>query len=142
MSQTSKTLKGLSVNLDRLVYFNKPDLSRGETSHMFIYFLTISNLSKTTVTLKGRRWVIHYEDGKQNIVDGQGIVGKEPTLAPGESFSYNSYHTSACNCRAHGSFHGTDSFGMAIHVRIPEFQMNIPSDTTGNGPKEIKPAES
>jgi ApaG protein len=138
VSQTSKEIKGLSVALDRLVYFYEPNKLKVDTGHMFIYFITISNLSQTTVTLKGRRWVIKDEDGRQNIIDGQGIVGKEPKLATGESFSYNSYHTSSSNCAAHGSFHGIDSSGAAIHVRIPKFQMNIPPDAASGGLKEIK----
>ena len=140
MSQTSKEIKGLNVVLDRLVYFHQLDKQRVDDEHVFVYFITIHNLSQTIVTLRGRRWIIECEDRRRNIIDGDGIVGKEPTLATGESFSYNSYHVSSCNCTAHGSFHGIDSSGNAIHVRIPKFQMIIPSDTANGNFKEIKPA--
>lgn len=136
--QTSKEIKGLRVALDRLAYFREPGRSKVGAEHTFIYFITISNLSQTTVTLNGRRWVIKYENGHQNIIDGEGIVGKEPTLACGESFSYNSYHGTACNGTAHGSFHGLAASGAAIHVRIPKFQMIIPPNTTSGELKEIK----
>ena len=138
MSQTSKEIKGLSVALNRLVYFHEPEKTKVGAEHAFIYFITISNLSQTTVTLNGRRWMIKYENGHQDIIDGVGIVGKEPTLACGESFSYNSYHTATCNCIAHGAFHGFEASGFAIHVRIPEFQMIIPPDAKGGELKEIK----
>ena len=138
MSQTSKEINGLRVILDRLVYFRKFDKLETDIVHVFVYFITVSNFSQAAVTLKGRRWIIKYEDGHQTIIDGQGIVGKEPMIPSGESFSYNSYHTPYCNCIAHGSFHGTNASGEMIHVRIPEFQMNIPPDSYQSGPKEIK----
>lgn len=128
MTSSSKELYGLRATLDRLVYFHDPNELETDPPHAFIYFITIANLSNTTVTLNGRRWVIKCDDGHQNVFEGQGIVGKEPTLAPGESFSYNSHHVAHENCRADGSFHGIDSSGDPIHVRIPSFKMEIPAE--------------
>ena len=139
MNQTSKEIKNLRTTLDRLVYFHKPEKLKINNEHAFIYFITISNFSQTTVTLKCRRWIIRYEDGRRDVIDGEGIVGKEPRIAPGESFSYNSYHTTNCNCVAYGAFHGIDSMGRVIHTRIPEFKMTIPFDKTGT-PTDSDPA--
>jgi len=137
VSQTSKEIKNLRVVLDRLVYLYDPNKAAVHAEHIFVYFITISNLSSITVHLKGRRWIVKYEDGSQNIIDGDGIVGKEPLLATGDTFSYNSYHASPGNSIACGSFHGVDISGNAICTRIPEFQMNIPSDPWEGKPKEI-----
>jgi ApaG protein len=126
----SKEPYGLRATLDRLVYFRDPDKSGSDQQHAFIYFITIANLSNTTITLNGRRWVIRCEDGHQNVIEGQGIVGKEPTLAPGESFAYNSHHVIQANCSATGAFHGIDSSGDPIHVRIPSFDMMIPPESS------------
>ena len=139
MNQTSIEIKDLRTTLDRLVYFREPKKLKISSEHAFIYFITITNLSQTTVTLKGRRWIIHYEDDRRDIIDGQGIVGKEPTIATGESFSYNSYHAPTCNCIAYGAFHGIDETGRAIYTRIPEFKMNIPLDKT-DAPTDSHPA--
>jgi ApaG protein len=125
----SKELYGLRATLDRLVYFRDPDKLATEAPHAFIYFITIANLSNTIVTLNGRRWVIKDANGHQNVFEGQGIVGQTPTLAPGESFSYNSHHATRSNCIAEGSFHGIDSAGDPIHVRIPSFEMTIPPES-------------
>lgn len=129
MDQTSEEPAGLSVILDKLVYSHDPETLPAETPHAFIYFLTIQNLSERTVTLLGRKWIIDYDDGRTQVIEGDKIVGKTPTLATGESFSYNSYHVSGQSCRASGGFHGLDSEGQRIHVKIPEFEMNIPEDT-------------
>lgn len=130
MPQESKELPGLRANLDKLVYFrNTTDKQPNDTPHAFIYFITINNLSDSTISLRGRRWVLHADNGHRHIIEGEGIVGKEPTLAPGESFSYNSYHMTHSQCIATGSFHGVDSFGNHIHLRIPEIKMKIPPHT-------------
>lgn len=129
MPTPSKELYGLRATLDRLVYFRDPDKQETDAAHAFIYFITIANLSNTTITLNGRRWVIRGDDGHQNVFEGQGIVGKEPTLAPGKSFSYNSHHPAKGNCIADGAFHGIDSAGDPIHVRIPPFEMTIPPES-------------
>lgn len=123
--------------MDRLVYFHDSEPRAVEAPHAFIYFLTISNLSDRKITLKGRRWVVRTAGGGMNVIEGDGIVGKQPTLAPGESFSYNSHHAVLSNASAEGSFHGVDSDGAAIHVRIPYFEMNLPSDQTDSANHEV-----
>ncbi|MDD3181129.1 MAG: ApaG domain [Opitutaceae bacterium] len=118
-------LPGLHVVLDKLTYHTGPDLPT-EQPHAFVYFLTICNDSDRTVILLGRKWVVQHSDGTQLVIEGDKIVGKTPRLAPGARFSYNSFHVTATNARAHGSFHGVDESGQAVHVGIPPFSMNIP----------------
>jgi ApaG protein len=118
-------LPGLSVTLDKLVYHHGGNLPP-EQPHAFVYYLTIHNESARPVTLLGRKWVIEHADGTSLVVEGDKIVGQTPALAPGEQFSYNSYHVTACNGRVAGSFHGLDDQGRRIFVRIPAFDMEIP----------------
>src|SRR5688572_20849202 len=99
-------LPGLSVHLDQLGYESGGLELPPDKPHACIYFLTIRNQSDRTVTLLGRKWVIEHVDGTRLVVEGDKIVGEAPTLAPGEKFSYNSYHIGACDARAHGAFHG------------------------------------
>ncbi|WP_269525343.1 Co(2+)/Mg(2+) efflux protein ApaG [Coraliomargarita parva] len=132
MSDESKTLPGLRASLDKLVYFHDAQKRGSEMEHVFIYFITISNLSDQRVTLLGRRWVLNEATGHRKVIEGDGIVGKEPTLSPGEVFSYNSYHMTHCNCTAQGAFHGLDESGAHIHVPIPAFEMHIPEADGGH----------
>ncbi len=119
-------LEGLEVNIDQVLYqYGKPGVP-ADTPHVFIYFLTIQNNSDQTVTLLGRKWVIENSDGTQLVIEGDKIVGETPTLLPGESFSYNSFHLADQNSRAFGSFHGVDGAKQKIHVQIPSFAMIIP----------------
>jgi len=129
VQEESKELPGLRAKLDKLVYFHDIDQLPSDAPHAFIYFITITNLSTSTVTLRGRRWVLREVDGHSHVIEGEGIVGKEPTIPPGKSFTYNSYHMTHCDCIATGSFHGIDSSGYPIHLRIPEIEMKIPPQT-------------
>ena len=128
MAQTSVELPGLTAHLDRLVHHHGGSWLPDGKPHAFVYFITIKNGSDRIVTLLGRKWVILHEDGSRFVVEGDKIVGETPRLAPGEQFSYNSYHVTGCNASANGSFHGVDEFGHHVHVKLPPFEMVIPKE--------------
>jgi len=56
----------------------------------FIYTITITNDGAKTVQLLARHWIIEDADGKVQEVEGDGVVGEQPILAPGEQFEYSS----------------------------------------------------
>lgn len=58
---------------------------------MFAYRITIKNEGVQRVRLISRHWVIINGDGDREDVEGPGVVGKFPTLAPGEEFQYTSF---------------------------------------------------
>ena len=126
MAQVSIEVPGLTAHLDRLVYHHGGQCLPDGKPHAFVYFVTIKNQSEHAVTLLGRKWVIHHADGSQLVVEGDKIVGETPRLAPGEHFSYNSYHVTSCNASVQGSFHGVDETGRKVHVVLPRFEMVIP----------------
>lgn len=127
MPTKSTQLPDLVVSIDDLRYQYGGANVPPESPHVFVYFLTIENRSTHIVKLLGRKWIIEGEDGDKIVVEGDKIVGEEPELAPGESFSYNSFHIGACNATAWGSFHGIDEDHRHIHCLIPRFEMRIPS---------------
>jgi ApaG protein len=128
----SEELKNAHVVLDKLIYQRDPENLPPDRPHAFIYFLTIRNLSDRRFTLLGRKWILTNADGRTEVIEGDKIVGETPTLAPGESFSYNSYHVTAVNTSARGSFHGVDEFDKPVHVKIPPFEMIIPENPTAS----------
>ena len=125
----SLALPGLTARLDKLVYHHGGKCLPTDQPHAFVYFITIQNGTEHTLTLLGRKWVIAREDGSRQVIEGDGIVGERPVLAPGESFSYNSYHVAGGDCVAQGSFHGVDETHRAIHVLLPSFAMRVPTPT-------------
>ena len=128
MAHASIEVPGLTVHLDRLVHHHGGKCLPEGTPHAFVYFITIKNDSDRTVTLLGRKWMIEQADGNRLVIEGEKIVGETPRLAPGEHFSYNSYHVTGCRARAHGSFHGVDEFGNHVHVMLAPFDMVIPEE--------------
>lgn len=127
MSSCSSTIPGLTAHLEKLAYHHGGPSLPEDKPHAFVYFITIRNQSERTVTLLGRKWVVSHADGSQLVIEGDRIVGETPRLAPGEEFSYNSYHVSGCNAVAKGCFHGVDENGRKVHVVLAPFAMEIPA---------------
>jgi ApaG protein len=65
---------------------SEPDASR----YVFAYTITISNNGNVAATLRSRHWVITDANGKVQEVNGDGVVGEQPHLNPGERFRYSS----------------------------------------------------
>jgi ApaG protein len=128
VSCSSRELPGLAARLDKLHHHHGGASLPADKPHAFVYFITIQNRSDRTVTLLGRKWVVAHADGTQLVIEGDKIIGETPRLAPGEEFSYNSYHVTGLDAQAHGSFHGVDEFGRKIHVILPAFDMTVPRD--------------
>ena len=57
---------------------------------VFAYTITIRNTGSVTAQLLSRHWVITDANGTVQEVRGEGVVGEQPTLAPGEGFRYTS----------------------------------------------------
>jgi ApaG protein len=127
-SPSSHELPGLTARLDKLCYHHGGASLPEDKPHAFVYFITIHNRSDRTITLLGRKWVIENPDGTRLVIEGDKIVGETPRLAPGEQFSYNSYHVTGADSRACGSFHGVDELGRKVHVLLPSFEMVLPRE--------------
>ena len=89
---------------------------------VFAYFIRIENNGRESVQLLRRHWTINHSSGKVEEVDGEGVVGKQPLLAPGEVHEYNSY----CVLETfEGSMEGTYLMrrfnGEKFKVTIPRF---------------------
>ena len=61
-----------------------------DNRYVFAYNIRLKNLSKLTVQLMRRHWIITDANGKIQEVDGDGVVGEQPYLNPGEEFRYSS----------------------------------------------------
>lgn len=68
-----------------------PALSRPDDNHfVWSYHIRIENGGTDTVTLLRRHWKIIDANGTVTEVSGDGVVGEQPTLRPGENFTYSS----------------------------------------------------
>jgi ApaG protein len=84
----SATTNGIRV---RVRSFFLPDQSRPEAGHyVWAYRIRIENLGGETAKLLRRTWHITDARGKMQHVHGDGVIGQQPVLTPGESFEYTS----------------------------------------------------
>ncbi len=68
------------------------DHSQPESSKfVFTYHVRVTNQSERRVRVMGRHWIIVDANGSAHEVKGEGVVGRQPELAPGENFEYASY---------------------------------------------------
>ncbi len=125
MPESLSELPNLRVTVDRVVHVPHLD-APADRPHPFVYFITITNDSAETVTIRGRKWVVTDAIGQRLVVEGDGVVGKFPRLEPGEHFSYNSYHTIGTDSVAEGAFFGVTEVGTRVFTRIPKFKMRVP----------------
>lgn len=125
VKKTIPELPGLEVSVDDVMYM--PSLTApDDRPYPFVYFITIRNGSDLTVTLKARKWVVRRKNGEVFVVEGDGVVGQFPRLAPGGEFSYNSCHTVSGDSEAGGAYFVETDEGGRFCVRIPPFPLVLP----------------
>ncbi|WP_187261353.1 Co2+/Mg2+ efflux protein ApaG [Pontibacter beigongshangensis] len=122
----AKTTEGVKVTVTTNYL---PDYSSPVQQHyVFAYKISIENNSEFTVKLLRRHWFIHDSAGVVREVEGEGVVGQQPTLEPGESHEY----VSGCNLKTGmGKMRGTYLMerlvdGKQFHVTIPDFTLIVP----------------
>lgn len=118
--------EGVSVTVET---FYQPNQSNPVNSEfLFAYRITIENLSTMPVQLISRHWHIVDSNGTEREVEGEGVVGQQPIIQPGENYQY----VSAANLRSDiGKMYGTYQMvnlynKKSFEVTIPEFQLIAP----------------
>lgn len=102
--------------------------SRPDDDHfVWAYTITIENRGLEIVTLRSRHWQITDDRGRREEVKGEGVVGEQPTLAPGESFEYTSGVPLATPSGIMvGTYQMETSGGELFDVEIPAFSLDSP----------------
>jgi ApaG protein len=95
--------------------------------YFFAYHVTISNSGESPAQLMSREWIITDSDGNEERVQGPGVVGEQPLLAPGEAFEYTSFCPLRTSCGTmHGAYTMRDDSGEAFEARIDPFTLAVP----------------
>jgi ApaG protein len=108
-------------------YFLEDQSSPDEDHFVWAYHVHIENKGPETVQLLNRHWKITDALGRLQEVRGPGVVGEQPTLAPGESFEY----TSGCPLSTAsgimiGSYEMETGRGEKFDVQVPAFSLDSP----------------
>ena len=118
--------EGVEVSVET---FYQQDYSNPmQSEYMFAYRISIENHNSFPVKLHRRHWHIFDSNGTHREVEGEGVVGVQPVLSPGEKYQY----VSGCNLKTEmGKMHGTYQMEnlnskQLFDVNIPPFEMFVP----------------
>ena len=95
--------------------------------YVFSYTITIRNTGTVAAKLLSRHWIITDARNKAQEVRGEGVVGEQPLIQPGESYEYTSGTTLATPVGTmRGSYQMLAEDGTRFDATIPEFALSIP----------------
>ncbi|MDQ3206237.1 MAG: Co2+/Mg2+ efflux protein ApaG [Pseudomonadota bacterium] len=95
--------------------------------YVFAYTINIRNTGNVPARLLSRRWLITDANGKVQQVEGEGVVGEQPWLRPGERFQYTSGAVLETDLGTmEGSYSLIADDGMQFDAPIPAFTLTVP----------------
>ena len=131
MTSYSATTRGIRVSVQPVFLEDQSEPDQGR--YVWAYRVQIENAGRETVQLLRRTWRITDAHGRVLNVHGDGVIGEQPTLEPGETFEYTSgtpLETSSGFME--GEYHMVVSLsGEAFDAAIPAFSLDSPQ---GRGP--------
>ena len=118
--------QGIKVSVETV--YQPSYSSPSQLHYVFTYRITIENQSEFTIQLLRRHWHIYDAGFSPREVEGEGVVGQQPVLEPGQ----NHHYVSGCNLKSGiGKMVGTYQMerivdGVKFEVVVPEFTMIAP----------------
>lgn len=122
----SSTTQGIRVTVE--THYLEEESDPTEPRFFWAYTIAIENGTEGPVQILARHWTITDEKGRREDVRGLGVVGKQPVIAPGASFSY----TSGCPLSTPsgmmvGTYQAAAADGSVFSVAIPAFSLDLPN---------------
>jgi ApaG protein len=118
--------RGIAVSVE--VTYLEANSSPGTSQYFWAYRVTIENQGWETVQLRSRHWMITNAHGELTEVKGPGVIGKQPFLKPGESFTYTSgAPLNTPSGMMGGSYQMECDGGERFDIEIPTFSLDCPN---------------
>lgn len=97
-------------------------------NYVFSYTVTIRNVGEIPAKLLTRHWIITDGDGQVQEVKGDGVIGEQPHLQPGEGFQYTSgtFMNTPVGTMS-GSYQMLADDGVHFEADIPSFTLSVPN---------------
>jgi ApaG protein len=103
----------------------RSSVERGE--YFWSYTIVITNTGDETVQLRTRHWIITDATGHQENVRGEGVVGEQPVLAPGERYEYTSgVPLRTASGFMTGRYQMVSDGGERFEIDVPTFSLDSP----------------
>ena len=121
----SATTKAIRVSVKPI--FLDDQSTPSEDHYVWAYQVTIENTGSHTVQLINRHWQITDAQGRMQEVKGEGVVGEQPRLGPGQLFEYTSgTPLTTPSGLMMGSYEMEDERGQRFDIDIPPFSLDSP----------------
>ena len=121
----TKTTKSINITVNP--YYLEDQSEPDEQHYVWAYQVTINNLGKESVQLKNRFWQITDSNGSKQEVKGEGVVGEQPVLNPGEKFEYTSgTPLGTPSGFMEGHYEMETKYGSKFVATIPLFSLDSP----------------
>jgi len=133
----------MSADLERIVHMYRavtrqievtvePNFLPGRSSverceYFWSYTVVITNTGDETVQLRTRHWIITDASGRKQEVRGEGVIGEQPVLAPGERFEYTSgVPLQTASGFMTGRYQMVSGSGEQFEIEVPTFSLDSP----------------
>jgi ApaG protein len=121
----TKTTHGIKITATP-EYLAK-DSSPENGKFLWLYTITIENFKDTSVKVLRRKWLITDEQGTSCVIEGEGVIGEQPVIKPGEGFKYFSgTPLSTPSGMMMGTYYLVNEKGEGFEVDIPPFSLDSP----------------
>lgn len=98
-----------------------------DSRYVFSYTITLTNNGESAAQLLGRHWVITDSNNQVQEVRGQGVVGEQPVIKPGQSYGYTSGTVISTPVGTmSGSYQMVAEDGTKFDAPIPQFVLSVP----------------
>ncbi len=125
----SKTTKKINITVNP--YYLEEQSEPDDQHYVWAYQVVIDNQGSERVQLKNRYWKIIDSNGSQQEVRGEGVVGEQPILNPGEKFEYTSGTPLSTPSGFMGGHYEMETIkGSKFEAEIPQFSLDSPFTTS------------
>lgn len=124
-----KESSGIRITVRPMYLRDQSEPSAGH--YVFAYFVRIENVGAQAAQLMSRRWLIHDSIGEDTEVKGEGVVGEQPLIAPGEVHEYQSFcilKSGEGYMEGHYNFECPDA--TTFRAEIPRFLLSASASTS------------
>lgn len=116
-----------AINIAVQVNYLPEQSDEADNRFVFAYTITITNVGHINTKLVSRHWIITDAHRHVQEVRGQGVVGEQPVLSPGQSFEYTSGTVLSTQVGTmSGSYQMEAEDGTAFEALIPQFVLSVP----------------
>ena len=122
----SQITRGIKISV--LTSFEGTYFKNYKIHFAFTYHVSIENQSKASVQLNSRHWEIYDALNNTETVDGEGVIGKQPVVKPGENYTYSSGCLLSSPIGAMKGHFNMVNFTTtrSFKVEIPAFKLSAP----------------